>query len=617
MKRFLPLSVSLFALAIAGCGEESDDLPVDGRDFDGEAYSEPAPYSGKVIDGYLRNARVWLDLDGDSQYTAGPVTVELDSGSEVTLASGEPTALSGEDGAFVLDISELVSDPADAPNLDPRDYPLFAVALPGKTVEQLRHGDETITDAYMMSAPPGVTNITPLTTLVRHRRLAGAGSASDSLARVNLLSDYIRSGDERAHAYARAMARFMASQFPYSDVLAKRNADGTERVLSSRAAYLLGLSLAQNAPGIVELVDEAAASGDYGNVNVAELDLPDVPLELADPLLVTGQRVSAYPENGSLPGNRSSLEVSAESQFDYSPDGRLLSVSVNGCMNPSMPELVRLINAGGRMADLGTQWLPSVSLSLASRAAYEADGVDERLTFDWAQRKAYFETAASCHEGLADGSELGGPAEITYTWTLDGDKVAELSAVSDVETRTLAPDYTNSAVPEDAGGPYSAPLFNGYRQSVEGNEEVVSLTGEVTDCTVEAGDEEPTHAVSATQPYSFTAAAAPEGFGELTLELDTRNDAFRLLRYTFADPVNAGFDHVDSDNGFDWIMYYPPTGSAGYTAEQPNLITSAYLTEVRLSASCGREFEDAPTAVFGRVEYQYKRLSEYLTGLVE
>lgn len=71
MKRLLPLSVALFTLALAGCGEESDESPVDGRDFDAQDYSEPRPYTGRVIDGYLRNARVWLDMDGDSSIRRG------------------------------------------------------------------------------------------------------------------------------------------------------------------------------------------------------------------------------------------------------------------------------------------------------------------------------------------------------------------------------------------------------------------------------------------------------------------------------------------------------------------------------------------------------------------
>ncbi|MCK5863727.1 MAG: hypothetical protein KAG87_01140, partial [Marinobacter adhaerens] len=148
MKRLIGFSVSVLYLALAGCGEESDELPVDGRDFDGVEYSEPAPYTGKVIDGYLNNARVWLDMDGDSQFTPGPLVIELDNGAEVTLASGEPTAMSGTGGRFTIDISELVLPPSVGPDLDPRDYPLHAVALPGKTLEETRNGEVPVASAY-------------------------------------------------------------------------------------------------------------------------------------------------------------------------------------------------------------------------------------------------------------------------------------------------------------------------------------------------------------------------------------------------------------------------------------------------------------------------------------
>src|SRR5690554_6822062 len=164
MRPLIFLPVSVLFLAIAGCGKESDELPEDGRDFDGVQYSDPAPYTGRVIDGYLKNARVWLDMDGDSQYIPGPMEYELASGRKVVLTSGEPTAMSGEGGQLTLDTSELVIELEIGPNIDPRAFPLHALALPCNTVEQTRSGDAAVFRAFMLSAELGVRNITPLTT---------------------------------------------------------------------------------------------------------------------------------------------------------------------------------------------------------------------------------------------------------------------------------------------------------------------------------------------------------------------------------------------------------------------------------------------------------------------
>src|SRR5690606_33620462 len=115
MTRLLAFSLTALMLAAAGCNKESTELPVDGRDFDGVGYSTTAVYSGRVIDGYLREARVWLDVDGNGQYTPGPLTLTLDSGINIVLEEGEPTAMSGAGGQFRLDISGLARDAGEAP----------------------------------------------------------------------------------------------------------------------------------------------------------------------------------------------------------------------------------------------------------------------------------------------------------------------------------------------------------------------------------------------------------------------------------------------------------------------------------------------------------------------
>ena len=636
MKRLIGLSVTAFSLVLAGCGKESDQLPVDGRDFDGVEYSEPAPYTGKVIDGYLSNARVWLDMDGDSQFTPGPLVIELDNGETATLASGEPTAMSGPGGRFSLDIAELELEPTLGPDLDPRDYPLYAVALPGKTLEETWSGEVPVARAFLMSAPPGVRNVTPLTTLARYRGLAGLGSfleaqagVAASLADLNLVRDYILAQDERSHAYARALAKFMASQIPdaYNKLLAEDGSDGAEPYLSREAVFLLGLSLVRNAGDVIAVVD-AAAQGGYANVDVDALQLPRIALELDDPVLLTSQRIYSEPANqGTLPALRTGLDISAELRFDYTQGGQLVSVSAKGCLAPSMPELARLVRVNGYMANLETQWLPAVALSSQSRETYKTEGVDERLIFDWDNQRIYFETSTSCHEPagiLAGSSELGGSPEVAYRWTKEGGELVELVAdYAGGVTRTLVPD--NTLLPDGTEAPQ---VFPGYRILEDGvQKEAVTLTSEIATCDPQLDAEGASQVVTGYLSYNFAGhEPQPTGFTDLLLEFDTRDFSgpehpdhpdLRLLRYGFLDPALSGLERVTGDGGFEWAMNYPGSDASGFVAEQPNLISRAFLKRYNSVVDCGRSMDDLPSAAYAQVEYSYQRLSEYLVDSLE
>lgn len=627
MKPLVLLPVSVLLLAITGCGEESDKLPEDGRDFDGVQYSVPAPYTGRVIDGYLKNARVWLDLDGDSQYTPGPMDFVLPSGRIISLPNGEPTTMSGEGGQFSLDTSDLELPSSVGPNIDPRGFPLYALAMPGKTLEQTHHGDMEVSRGFLLSAAPGVRNVTPLTTLDRYRRLAALGplmgSADTSLsglAGINLLKDYIFAKDDRAHAYAQAMARFMASQFPdhYNDALAEPGSDGTERLLSQPAAFLLGISLVQNTGEIIAAVD-SYAGGDYANVDVDQIaDFPEVSVELSDPVLLTSQRVYAQSERSNdLPVFARELAASAELTFDYSEDGRLQSISANGCLAPSMPEIGRLVNAKGYMADLSTQWLPSASLSLQSRIAYGDPGIDEVLKFDWENQTATFETGTTCHqhESIHSGSsELGGTPEITYSWSYSGGKLEELVATifqqNSRVTRTLVPEFAN------APG-----QFPGYRIIEDGVELESLIYGAdgFESCTIDDDVDEAlaSHVVTGFQSYEFSGyEPQPAGFAGLSLGFDTRGEYNRPLRYGFLAPEMSGLSHVDAEEGFEWNLYY-----SGITDEAPsdgtqNLIRDAYLKKYS-NRNCGSKFEEESRITsYAKVSYHYQNLSEYLVELL-
>jgi len=98
MKRNLITAAVLVAASlIAGCG--------------GSAGSNPSTtsVSGKVADGYLVNASVFLDKNGN-----------------YVLDTGEPSATTDADGAYVLNI-----EPADVGR-----YPIVVLATKGVTIDK-------------------------------------------------------------------------------------------------------------------------------------------------------------------------------------------------------------------------------------------------------------------------------------------------------------------------------------------------------------------------------------------------------------------------------------------------------------------------------------------------
>ncbi|MBZ2167217.1 hypothetical protein [Marinobacter sp. F4216] len=632
MKRFPALSASVIAVALAGCGEESAVLPVDGREFDGVEYEEPAPYTGKVIDGYLRSARVWLDLDGDSQYTPGPMTITLANGREVVLPSGEPTAMSGPGGEFSLDVLELEVPTEVGPDIDPRDYPLFALAIPGKTLEEAHNGDVPVERAYLLSAAPGVRNVTPLTMLARFRDMLflfdGAdGGLPQGLASLNLLRDYIQAEDHQAHAYAQAFARFLASQFPetYNGVLVQANSDGTERLLSKEAAHLLGVSLVAHASSLSEMVDEAASPGGYANVDVKALSLPEVPIDLNDPVLLTSQRIYAHPRSQSnLPVSGTSLDQSAQLTFFYREDGRLESVDIDGCIVPSMAELARLIRHNGYMVNLNTQWLPSISLAFNEswmQFTNERD-VDERLEFDWENQRILFDSATTCHQnlGIEAGTELGGVPEISYAWDVNDGNVSLVAQMRGANDSLISREYvSNSSAATGAVSGFSLSNGGGELASLE-------LTGSPTACPPpSSADSEADHLVSAYQAYRFatdtlTLEDTALEFDVRSFGLDPSGDGFafqRLLRFGFLDQDLAGLPNVVGDNGFEWQMFYNTVDSAGFAPDQPNLIAKADLLRYGGAKECSRAVEPASGGLFAKVDYVYHTLSEHLIGRLQ
>jgi hypothetical protein len=148
---FVALALSS-SITLVGCGgSDSDDKQTGGATASPPVVTEPTPvgtppvvivptsvfYNVKVIDGYLKNALVWLDVNGDNQ-----------------LDDDEPSILSGDGGIAKLDVTNTVNH---------EQYSTFAKIISGQTVDE---DTGPVANNFVMSAPPGEMEITPLSTLV-------------------------------------------------------------------------------------------------------------------------------------------------------------------------------------------------------------------------------------------------------------------------------------------------------------------------------------------------------------------------------------------------------------------------------------------------------------------
>lgn len=198
MKRqIITFAAALTVGLIAGCGSGSSTPAVS------------AAVSGKVADGYLVGATVFLDKNSNYQ-----------------LDAAEPKTVTDANGAYTLNV-----DPADVGK-----YPIVAMAIQGQTID--KDTDQTVSNSYILSMPATaisgtVSNnfISPMSTLLREKMDANPGmTLNDAMIQLrnqmnlssgmNVMADYVagsQSGTDAAqyqtmHATAQQMAGVMAGQ---------------------------------------------------------------------------------------------------------------------------------------------------------------------------------------------------------------------------------------------------------------------------------------------------------------------------------------------------------------------------------------------------------------------
>ncbi|MEZ9836996.1 hypothetical protein AB4323_07430 [Vibrio sp. 10N.261.52.C11] len=193
----ITLALGLVSIVgLSGCDDDDTTVSTTTPSETPSTPSSPAEttkYSVTAIDGYLRHARIWLDLNGN-----------------YVLDDGEPNAISGDGGVADLDVTDVDN---------PEQYPVVVQAISGQTIDE-DEPDVTVSDDYIMSAPPGEKDVTPLSTLV-HVLIEQNTTDSDDAAAVEaakqaaiqqvadqlgldedeILGDFVESGVEAA-AYA-------------------------------------------------------------------------------------------------------------------------------------------------------------------------------------------------------------------------------------------------------------------------------------------------------------------------------------------------------------------------------------------------------------------------------
>lgn len=154
-----PAGTSGSAAAIGGGGSGSSTPDSSGAAVSVGGTSAPVSnlvaVKGTVMDGYLKKATVFLDLNDNGTYDAG-----------------EPTALTDEIGAYSFNAS-----PADI-----TAHAVIAVATPGVTVD-MDSPTSTVSSKYTLTSPPGRNSvISPITTLVAAKINTGMTAAAAEAA---------------------------------------------------------------------------------------------------------------------------------------------------------------------------------------------------------------------------------------------------------------------------------------------------------------------------------------------------------------------------------------------------------------------------------------------------
>ncbi len=411
-------TLALCALVLTGCPKDfssSDEFDDDIQSIDSVSNQDRDIYRGRVMNGQLENALVWLDQGQD-----GAVSPEVDSADEEPLPA-DPWTVTDEDGRFELDVTGFQRDLTEGADWDPRDASVMVIAVPGVTIDHT--SGETVDQAYFMMAPPGLDPaiVTPFTTMAETvRRLDGTEERGEGIREsgkdinerlgdtaefVGVYKDYLNDSDARRMPfYAQALARTIQKQVPgaISDELGGLgdpiDPPEDQQLFTPETLEVIGSILVDQAPEILADVDaDIDAQGIEGYSLPPEGDIEsieDFGPDLADPLLLRSKTTYVKLEDSEEEFEANSAEAGANlaavETYDYDLGTALRRADFQGQAEPSMEAMARLTNLAGRIYEGGAQ--RGLDLALDEQQAAEDDAerdsgqpprISDRFLFSW------------------------------------------------------------------------------------------------------------------------------------------------------------------------------------------------------------------------------------------
>ncbi|MDW7645872.1 MAG: Ig-like domain-containing protein [Desulfuromonadales bacterium] len=272
----------LGAILLGGCGGSGGDSSMSGDPASLPDLSASATLlEGRVADGYLRNALVFLDRNGNKRHDAD-----------------EPATRSGEQGYYSLSVAQG----------DGERYPVVVQVRAGETIDE-DNIEEPVAFHVTLEAPAGHHGfISPLSTLIKHElekfpqmaapeaevHVRNALNLSEDLS---LLEDYValslssadadrRAAAVKAHNTARVLTRLMGALLAEMEVLFAGDIPATQydaallvassAILEEKSRLVEGMN--DITQGLTQAEAEALATELLSHIPMEQVDMDRVAL---------------------------------------------------------------------------------------------------------------------------------------------------------------------------------------------------------------------------------------------------------------------------------------------------------------------------------------------------